>query len=121
MALSYRADGEILSNQLWLMKKEEQFCDIVLVCGVQGSQRCIKAHRVVLAANSNYLMRLLQISDSEIITMPSQLDFFHVNRIIDFMYTKDLNFLSWEIDDLLLVAHFFEMHQLYRGLLNLKK
>ena len=87
-------------NQL---RVENKFLDVTLTC----DDGVILAHKVVIAAKSNYLKEALENNPNNVSTIVHLMGFkiHELNYIIEFMYTGEVTILSEELDSLLHVAY----------------
>lgn len=72
------------------LHRRERFCDVTLAC--EGG-RTIRAHRVVLSANSRYFDNVLTNAnlDRDTVFIMKDCNYDDVKLIIDFIYNGEIN------------------------------
>ncbi|XP_055914343.1 kelch-like protein 5 isoform X2 [Eupeodes corollae] len=108
-----------LSTEIRRFYKSGEFCDIVLIAGVD----CFKlsAHRMVLSASSGYFRTMFQsnLSDAKAPEVKlEQWDGVTLKTIVDFMYTPTVDITNENVENILRAADFLDISTLVTSCCN---
>ena len=97
-----------LKEMLYKMKTDDTFADVTLVC---DNGRKIKAHKVVLAASSQVIKKMLTNEDTQIIDL-KDVAFEEINSILQFIYLGEATLFQERMKEFLDVAQKLKVKEL---------
>ena len=104
----------VFFENLYNIYKESTLCDVSLVVGASE----IRAHKVVLAANSVYFYTMftgdLRESSSREVVL-KEVEFEAVKLLVDYCYTSVIEFNSSNVESLLKTAHLLQFDSIVKG------
>lgn len=100
-----------LVKTLAAMQQEGTLCDVTL----QAEQKTIQAHKVILAAKSQYFMAMFngnfRETECKVVTF-QEVTYAGLSAIIDHIYSKDIEITAEMIPSILPAAHLFQMEHI---------
>ena len=113
----HKIDGDhadLFIRNLYKIYKDKKLCDVSIVVG----DREIEAHRVVLAANSDYFYTmftadLLESTSTKVVL--KEVDFEAVKLLINYCYTSVIDLNTASVENLLKTAHLLQFKSIVKS------
>ena len=104
---------ENVSKSFSILRKEEDFYDVSLVC---DDEKILSAHKVVLSASSDLFKSILRKADhSKPMIFLNGIVSKELNNILDYIYEGEVQLFQDELDDFLSVAEKLRIDGLVGG------